>query len=221
MKRNNFRCIRGAFDPDKLREVRWCLTEEFLQQKATNEREELRVKQGVATDAVRFVPKWNEVWQHGTQELMDALNQFTYVIYPPQTRWVRQVEQLTPWHQDLAYMQGHGLVTCFVPLEENPAKCSTLLFGEWEGGEIQHSKDETYGGWGVTRDVIRDFEKTVWFPMQLGDCLIFGDLAPHRTYVPEGGRVNRRSLEFRLMNEENLRAGRDYFSIAQNKMIQR
>jgi len=89
------------------------------------------------------------------------------------------------------------------------------MLAKYDGGELEHGIDDSYGGYGLKQD----FEQTEVFQLGLGDCLLFGDLCPHRTFVPEGANLSRRSLEFRLMNAARLQSGRDYFSIAENKLI--
>ena len=58
-----------------------------------------------------------------------------------------------------------------------------------------------------------DFQDVFHFDLALGDALVFGDLALHRTFTPKGAHVERRSLEFRLIMPESARLGLDYFDL--------
>jgi len=53
----------------------------------------------------------------------------------------------------------------------------------------------------------------VHFDLTLGDALVFGDLTIHRTFLPPGATVERRSLEFRLVRPDEAIADKDYFDL--------
>lgn len=216
MKRTDYHFVQGAFKPEKLREVANHLSSRFVNQDPNTPREQQRVIQGTATDAVRFDPKWNEVWEHGTDALRSVLDKNLFVIYPVQTRWVCLPRHLVPWHQDSMYVKSKGQpVTCFVPIDDDPSNRSTLMLAKWDGGEIPHAIEDKYGGF----EAEQCFDETEHFNLNLGDCLIFGDLCPHKTFVPAGCNISRRSLEFRLLREDQMQHGHDYFSIVENKLI--
>ena len=216
MKRTDYHFVQNAFDPNKLREVANHLSTRFSGQHPGSAREQKRVFQGVATDEVRFDPKWNEVWERASETLLAVLANHLFVIYPNQMRFICMPRHLVPWHQDSMYVKSKGMpLTCFVPLDDDPANRSTLMFAEWDGGEIPHAPEDKYGGY----ELDQQFTDTEYFNLSLGDCLVFGDLCPHKTFVPQGCNISRRSLEFRLLGEDQLQAGHDYFSIAENKLI--
>jgi hypothetical protein len=53
----------------------------------------------------------------------------------------------------------------------------------------------------------------VHFHLRLGDALVFGDLAVHRTFIPLAATVERRSLEFRLVRRSDAIEAKDYFDV--------
>ena len=61
----------------------------------------------------------------------------------------------------------------------------------------------------------------VHYGLTLGDALVFGDLALHRTWVPPGAIVERRSLEFRLTRPEDSIADKDYFDVRAGEFVRR
>ena len=67
-------------------------------------------------------------------------------------------------------------------------------------------------GFGATLSDV-NFSKLEHYELELGDCLIFGDLAVHRTFMPPGGMIERESLEFRLVRPDDALDIKDYFDI--------
>ena len=58
------------------------------------------------------------------------------------------------------------------------------------------------------------------FNLERGDALVFGDHTIHRTFTPPAKRVDRMSLEFRLIKEVDKLPDRDYFSLKDKHFIQ-
>lgn len=212
MNRTDFLHIKSAFNPSLLAELRERLRFEFLKQKINSDRDKAAQHHGVGTDTLRFDPAWYSPWESFDDVLL--LDGQTMVNFPPQVRWVRGWHQLSPWHQDKAYIEKLGQVlTCFVPLDDEPWKHSTLEFTE-AYGEVEHVLDEVYKG---PKMAVAGSQGT-YFQLELGDCLLFGDLAPHRTVVPKNASLERFSLEYRLSKPDELVPGKDYFNILTGEM---
>jgi hypothetical protein len=202
--------LNGAFEPQTLATIASRVESMFSNQQPRSERDSIRAAQGVAVDETRFNPLWNSVWETVSLELVNQLGDFVLVSYPPQVRWIRTITQLVPWHQDIAYVRHIGhVITCFVPLDASPTGRSTIEFGDYNGDELKHEPESVYNGFKIERV----FDKQFHFNLNRGDCLLFGDLAPHRTFVPEGGELERMSLEFRLVNLSERRQDKDYYDI--------
>lgn len=220
--RSFFIHIKNAFNVEKLREIRTYLERQGhdLQAQASCDREYRALTRGEGADALRLDPKWMEVWLSPSAPLLEHLGPNTWVCYPCQVRQVRQApEHLVPWHQDAAFINLMGarahrhIVTMFVPLDENPAGCTTLAFGSPQETLLPHQEMNGFGAG------LPDWtEAGTWFPMALGDALFFGDLAPHCTFIPPGGEVRRTSLEFRLTSRDYAIPDKDYFDVLSGTM---
>lgn len=213
MNRTDFLHIKSAFNPRLLAELRERLRIEFLKQEINSDRDKAAQHHGVGSDTLRFNPAWYSPWE--SFDDVSLLDGHTLVNYPPQVRWVREQHQLSPWHQDAAQIARLGQVlTCFVPIDDTPSKYSTLEFTE-ASGEDEHVPDDVYIGMRMTPES----KRRTYFELELGDCLLFGDLSPHRTVVPMYAALPRFSLEYRLSKPTELVAGKDYFDIQQLCMI--
>jgi hypothetical protein len=217
--------VRGTFDQQVLRRLRAYLNEAHADfaARAASAREKAAVARGETPDTVRLDPAWFDVFRERTTQLLDTLAPYMWVIYPPQVRVVRQLDHSVPWHQDIGYQKLLGkrahaaLITCFIPLDEDPHRRCTIQFADdAEGvGELEH---KPLAGFGAGLDSTR-FEHVRHFDLSLGDCLLFGHLAPHRTHVPPGCQVERRSLEFRLVRPEDAVAEKDYFDVRSGMFV--
>lgn len=208
---------RGVIDPVVLRRLRLHLESVAAerQARAASERERRAIARGESADALRLDPAWFDAFRAPSPALLAALGRATWVVYPPQVRSVRCAEHHVPWHQDVGYQRllggrGHGRhVTCFVPLDDDPAARPTIEFACGAMPELDHVARD---GFGAGLAVTPDGERTR-FALALGDALVFGDLVPHRTFVPDPARSERRSLEFRLVRPCDAVAGKDYFDV--------
>jgi hypothetical protein len=216
--------VKGLFKPELLTMLREKVSDLGNKQsrESISEREKNAVERGESTDTLRMQTTWYDVWKDPVARsiLLDAIAPFTYVIYPVQVRHVRKAHQHhVPWHQDIAYIRLLGkrshlqVITCFIPLEAEPAKCTTIqyAFDNHENPDhvYKHTPLEGFGA-GIA-DL--DFKNVKHFDLELGDALIFGDHTLHRTYLPENCNVERRSLEFRLVLPEHAICDKDYFDI--------
>jgi ectoine hydroxylase-related dioxygenase (phytanoyl-CoA dioxygenase family) len=211
----------------------------FLREKIVNEvkdhdlnsvsdREKGAILRGESSDKQRMQSVWYDVWRNHSSidRLLSVVHPFNYVMFPVQVRQVKASDHHVPWHQDIGYMLLLGdkapkqVITCFIPLEENPADCTTLQFcldnvNDEHPKTLKHDIVNAFGA-GI---VDKNFNELTHFNLNLGDALIFGDHIIHRTFLPEGCKPNRRSLEFRLLKKEHLLPNRDYFDIAERKFI--
>lgn len=209
--------VPGMFAPDKLRAARDYLDERFRNnvEGSESEREVQAVSRGEGSDSIRLDARWYDIWLEPTAQLLEAIGSRTWVIFPPQVRWMRSRDQQVPWHQDLGFQRLLGnrchakLITCFVPLEEQPSRHATVEFAEVDAREMEHIPLQGFGA-GLPGE---QPGRTWHYDLALGDALIFSELAVHRTVVPERATPERRSLEFRIIEPAIAIEGKDYFDI--------
>ena len=180
-----------------------------------------RLEIGSATDAFRLDRFMFNIW-NGCDDAAEQFRPFTWVIFPPNMRHIHAEKHLVPWHQDIAYIrrmkQPHRqVVTCFVPLELEPSETSTLEFAAGDFPELPHVQYEGHGA------CIEDFcalnESIGATGLECGECLIFGDHTPHCSIPGPTGRIDRRSIEFRMVRPQDAIAGKDYFDLKTRKFI--
>jgi hypothetical protein len=185
------------------------------QSRVSSDREARFVRIGATTDALRMDPVWYKLWCDWTDERINRLRPYTWVIYPVLIRHIHASGQEVPWHQDASYQRllgprGHRqIVTCFAPLEYEPAKHATV---ECARGQFPMMEHVTVGDHGACV-VDATFADRIHYQLALGDALVFGDLVPHRTVVPPGASLERRSFEFRLVMPADALPDKDYFDI--------
>lgn len=216
---------RGVFVPDVLRALRHYLSSLSGTRlaAAASEREARAVARGESADALRLDPTWFDAFREPSRALLAAIGDFHWVSYPPQVRSVRQASHHVPWHQDVGYQRllgarAHSLhVTCFVPLDDDPQRRPTIEFARTAGPELTHV---ARGGFAAGLDAAPAGERTT-FALALGDALVFGDLVPHRTFVPDPAFAERRSLEFRLVRPAEAVGDKDYFDVRSGRFTRR
>lgn len=208
--------LRGTFDPVLLRSIRNYLNsiEDQKQTLGQTEREKTAIGRGETSDALRMDSRWYDVWRNPRLSLLERIRPYTWVVFPVQVRIVRANTHKVPWHQDTGYQKLLGsrahkqLITCFIPLDEDPANRTTLQFAEDELQPLEHTPLDGFGA-----GISGNFHNANHYALELGDCLLFGDLAVHRTFTPENATIERRSLEFRLVRPEDSLDIKDYFDI--------
>lgn len=216
---------RGVLDANVLRRLRAHLESVAAerQARADSDRERRAIARGESADALRLDPVWFDAFRDPSPTLLAAIGSATWVVYPPQVRSVRCTAHHVPWHQDVGYQRllggrGHGRhVTCFVPLDDDPAARPTIEFACAAVAELEHVARDGFGA-GLADTPAG--ERT-HFALALGDALIFGDLVPHRTFVPDPERPKRRSLEFRLVRPCDAVADKDYFDVLRGSFTRR
>lgn len=216
---NFVQVIRDLLPPDHLRRMReaiiaWETTSGGAAQPSLNPRADI---QGVAADALRVDRRWYDVWRHADLgPLLAACRCYDQMIFPPQIRHVRRSTHFVPWHQDLAYQQSMGarghakVMTCFVPLDDEPARHPTIEFALAPRVAPLPHVDA-----GIFHNAIPDasFAETRVFDLSLGDVLLFGAAIPHRTVSPPNCAPSRYSMEYRLTRRDATIAGKDYFDL--------
>ena len=215
----------GMFQPELLRELRSYLekVEGERLQKVSTEREKKAVSRGESPDALRFDGRWYEVWQNPSQKLLERVRPYTWVVFPVQVRYVRSELHKVPWHQDAAFQRllgprGHKrIITCFIPIDDDPSRRTTIQYIQEETPELPHAEVD---GFGAGLDNINP-PKPVHYLLKLGDCFMFGDLIVHRTFVPKECVVERRSLEFRLVRKDDALDDKDYFDIERGLFVRK
>lgn len=223
--------VKGLFDPvvlNRLAERLSALENEPGVATGKSEREAKAIARGEASDALRMQSDWYDVWRtppsHGA--LLDAIGPFTWVTFPVQVRHIRTVGQEVPWHQDAGYTKLHPaerrhkkVITCFIPIEPEPWRHTTVQFSFHNRTspevELEHYSLAGFGA-GLSGEEYTDVE---YYALALGDALLFGDLALHRTFTPAGAIVERRSLEFRLIEPQDALPGKDYFDITTQSFV--
>jgi hypothetical protein len=216
--------VQHMFSPQRVERLRRHLLEVEGPQQAivATERERLAVSRGVTTDALRMDPVWFEIWRELPEASRKALGPFCWVIFPPQVRILRQLPHCVPWHQDIAYQRLLGsrchwrVITCFIPLDENPWERATVEFGPSEEHEVQHVPMGMYEA-GIPRDSLDGWH----YLLRPGDCLLFGDYAIHRTFLPKDAVLERRSLELRLVRRQDALDVKDYFDVDSGQMVRK
>lgn len=206
------------FQVSELQVIRECVTSlstnparEYLSQK-----DRLAIERGEATAAERLSPYWYKIWQRPVLQNAAALGPFRWLIYPPQIRALKAERQEVRWHQDAGFVkamarQHKRIITIFVPLDDNPSDRCTLQFTRETPGFLEHSPTSN----GFAAGLSGEFTGLYSFDLELGDCLVFGDLAPHRSYTPPGCSWERASMEFRAVVPTEALKDKDYFDIDQ------
>ncbi len=213
--------MRGMFDVPVLKAVRthFDAVEHERQSQVKTETERQRLSIGASTDAFRMDPVWYNPWRNASAALIDRMRPFTWLLFPVMIRHVTEEGHLVPWHQDIGYVRRMArvhkhLVTCFVPLEFEPTKASSLEFALGSHPEYDHI---VMGGHGAGID--REFTDTASFALDFGDALVFGDHTPHRTTRGPDGSVRRRSFEYRAVMPSDALPDKDYFDIETGQMV--
>ncbi len=210
--------FQSLFDPQLILDVRARLIELLETERSPDheltEREEKFMRIGALTDAARFEDLWYEPWRRMDADKVEQFGSFTWVLYPVAGRHLSDVSQVVPWHQDAGYQRlagdrsHHNMITCFTPLEADPAAQSTLEFCTGISQEISHY---VRGDHGACIDDPGGEKKQ--FALQTGDAIVFGDLVPHRTIPGPDGKINRCSFEYRLTTPDDALDDKDYFDL--------
>jgi len=221
---------RGLFPQSVLRKVR----EQIAQRRATIKVRDARSRQaeevGVAPDELRLNEEWYQIWKAADlATFRDYAPDFSEAIYPPQIRTVRNLRALVPWHQDATYMKalgnrGHAeVVSCFLPLDEDPENRPTLQFcidPDQKPVEAVIRDGTVFNKFDLAQADVPPAGKCHTFKLGLGDAFVFGQHVLHRTYVASDRFAERTSMEFRLTRPRCVIPGKDYFSLKSMRFYQ-
>jgi hypothetical protein len=185
------------------------------------EREQQLKSQGAMPNSTRLKTVWFKPWTSNVERLLESVRPFTWIIYPVQVRHMTAGSTPVPWHQDIGYQKALGpkahrqVITCFTPLDPNPDKRATLEFADYDKDVLDHRREDDF-------DAVLDdqFTSMRYFKLQSGDCLLFGDYSPHRTFIPPNCEKERSTIEYRLILPEDALVGKDYFDIEKGKFVQ-
>ena len=65
----------------------------------------MKKRLGVATDEVRKSTDYYHIWENDKILKQEIFNKYSYIMYPPMIRTVRDKKSFVDWHQDEAYMR--------------------------------------------------------------------------------------------------------------------
>lgn len=221
--RHFVRPVRGMFDPALLRQLRQeydALKQDGVAYAGLSEREQRMESIGATRDSIRMRERWYDIWR-GRPGQLEQLRPFTYVTYPLQIRYLTKAVDIVPWHQDEGYMKllparHTQVITCWTPLEDRPYECTGLMFARghhWP--ELEHHGAGPHGA--CLAD--EDFPDFYHERLELGDCMLFGDLVPHKTLMAPHLKTERHSFEIRLVMPEHALPGKDYFDLETGRFI--
>lgn len=223
VSRNFFGHFKNVFDPQLIRTLRDEAVsyndEDHL--KSAKESSALKKDMGLATDITRLRMRWFDLWR-SAKRLPEIFGPYQWIIYPIQIRLLETEAQMVPWHQDAGYQKRMGarahprVVTCFIPLEDEPSKYATLAFAKKASGELEHNQVSFHGA--VLKEKSFDF---TYFNLDLGDCLVFGDHAIHQTYLPPGATLKRRTFEVRHVAPAEALLDKDYFDLERMELVRK
>lgn len=229
--RSDVKLIQNAFPFGIMEALRSRLAtlEEQDSQREHNERERQFIAGGNLSDYIRMDAAWCGAWKWASKELRAAIGEHLLVSWPVMVVHRRTAEQSIPWHQDIAYERAKStgksheqVLTVWIPLDEDPQHRSTVEFHsrndtrQWS--ELPHKQ---IGNHRIADHRARLDVTGRIYVMELyrGDCLLFGDLIPHRGYCGTLTKPERTNLEMRLVRRGDALPGKDYFDIENDRMV--
>lgn len=221
------KCGKALFDEELLVNLRTCFMDIYNKRilETETDREKKAVIRGETTDSIRLDTRWYHLWLNPSERLLESIRPFTWAIYPPQLRFIQQENHEVRWHQDYGFVNAMGndkahkqIITCFIPWDDDPYNRVTVQFAKGIFNSLIEHKPSS-NGFAASLDC--DFEDVYYYDMDLGDCAIFGDYVPHRTFAPEDTLWNRKSFEFRLIKPNDAKDNKDYFDIEKGSFVMR
>lgn len=216
--------VKHAFDPNILTSAKKRILDGIgrCEDLSLTEREQNAVLRGEAPDSLRLDTKNYDLWSNASNEMIQSLEDFHWIYYPPQFRNIQKEVQEVRWHQDAGFNKALGdkahkqIMTCFIPLDEKPYERVTVQFSEEIHSFLEHAPTSN----GFAAGLERDFTDLIHFDLELGDAVLFGDYVPHRTFAPEDTIWQRSSFEFRLIRKADALGQKDYFDLLEKKFVQ-
>ena len=220
--------MREIFEKASIAELRSLMDQYYSEDALDLTPRELQLaNQGVLPDKCRVDRRWYKLFSSKKANYHHIFFPFTHVTFPVVVRRVMDSSKhFVPWHQDFAYMKElpenrrhDQTLTCFVPLDVQPNKHTTLQFSSENQDHPLHlyRHDRFVQNYGL--GINAEFKDVFTFNLDSGDALVFGDHAIHRTYNPPGNDIKRMSLEFRLVKSSSLLPGKDYYCLEDSKFI--
>jgi hypothetical protein len=217
--------IKHAFDTKALNTAKKRILDGLIQcdKHSLTERDKNAISRGEAPDHLRLDTNNYDLWSYASNEMTQYLEDFLWIYYPPQFRNIQKEVQEVRWHQDAGFNKALGdkahtqIMTCFIPLDENPQKRVTVQFSKEIQPYLQHSPTSN----GFAAGLVQDFTKLIHFDLELGDAIIFGDFVPHRTFAPQNSIWERSSFEFRFIRKPDALEKKDYYDLERNIFVQK
>jgi hypothetical protein len=177
---------------------------------------------GVAVDEVRKSKDYYRIWEDDKILEQEIFERYSYIMYPPMVRTVKDEKSFVDWHQDEAYMRmakkQNKIITCFVSLEDNLINKPNIQFiDDIENKEIVHKNKNTIVNSIYIDELIKG--KIINPSLTLGGCYIFGQKVVHRTHTNCKIFEKRSSLEFRITEKKSLIKDKDYYDLKQKKWV--
>jgi hypothetical protein len=215
--------VENLFDTKKLINIKEIYEHKNNDFKDINKLNLMKKSLGVAVDEVRKSTDYYDIWEDDKILKQEIFKKYSYIMYPPMIRTVKDKKSFVDWHQDEAYMQmakvkQNNIITCFIPLEDNLINKPNLQFiDNIENKEIVHKDKKTIINSIYIDGLIKG--KKINPSLSLGGCYIFGQKVVHRTYTNHESFEKRTSLEFRFTKEKSLIKDKDYFDLKLKKWV--
>ena len=215
--------VENLFDTKKLINIKEIYEHKNNDFKDINKLNLMKKSLGVAVDEVRKSTDYYDIWVDDKILKQEIFKKYSYIMYPPMIRTVKDKKSFVDWHQDEAYMQmakvkQNNIITCFIPLEDNLINKPNLQFiDNIENKEIVHKDKKTIINSIYIDGLIKG--KKINPSLSLGGCYIFGQKVVHRTYTNHESFEKRTSLEFRFTKEKSLIKDKDYFDLKLKKWV--
>jgi hypothetical protein len=226
--RNNVIHVKKIFNSADLKLLRKIFLklkkiEKNTEQSCFSEKEKMAIERGETSNKIRQNKIFFKIFKKNKKKIINTLFPYNYIMYPPNMRIVGKKKNIVPWHQDKAYMKLLGkrapkkIITCFVPLNNYPWKCSTLEFAVNEKNILHKHKKMHSFNCGIKKK----FLNIKSFKLKLGDVLIFDDRIPHRTKFLNKSVENRISIEFRITTPKYITKNKDFYDIEKSKFVRK
>jgi hypothetical protein len=227
-ERNFLFIARGIFKKEDLNLIRESIVVKFTNSNFSQKEQKESEKLGIASDQIRLNEEWFRPFKNAALgELKEVVPEFSQITYPPMIRTVGNLQSFVPWHQDSRYVSdargisGHDeIITCFVPLNENPDDHPSLEFSlNPNQAIVNHIVREgvTYNKYDLLKEDYPAAEDCFRPTLSLGDALIFGMDTLHRTFSLKTSFQPRYSIEYRITKLSQIKAGKDYYDIVGQK----
>ena len=213
----------NVFNISKLNNIKEMYERKNNENKDIDQISLIKTSLGVAVDEVRKSTEYYHIWEDDKILEQEIFKKYSFIMYPPMARTVKDKKSFVDWHQDEAYMRlakvkQNNTITCFIPLEHDLINKPNLQFiDNMESKEITHKDKKTIINSIYIEKKIKG--KLINPKLTLGGCYIFGQKVVHRTHTNCKNFEKRTSLEFRITEEKSLIKDKDYFDLNQKKWV--